>query len=151
MNVGQFCSRGVVSAQESATVAQVAQLMRDHNVGAIVVVGSRSDQPTALGIITDRDIVRTQLEHASDLAGRAAFDIMTADPLVLREDTDIDDALDRMLLRGVRRAPVINVHGALIGLLSTDDLISQVARVLGSLARLLEVQPAVEHMSTSRA
>lgn len=149
MNVGQVCSRGVVSVQEGATVTEVAQLMRDRNVGAIVVVGTRTGQPVARGIITDRDIVRAQLERTVDLSGRAAFDIMTADPLVLEEDTDVTDAMDRMLEHGVRRAPVIDSHGALIGLVSTDDLISQVARELGSLARLLEMQPAVERISVS--
>jgi CBS domain-containing protein len=149
MNVGQICSRGVVSVQEGASVTEVAQLMRDRSVGAIVVVGTSTGQPLARGIITDRDIMRAQLERAVDLSARAAFDIMTADPLVLPADTDIDDAMDRMLMHGVRRAPVVDIHGALIGLISTDDLISQVARELGSLARLLEFQPVVERISAS--
>ncbi len=151
MNVGQFCSRRVVSVQEGDSVADVALLMRDRNVGAIVVVGTRAGRTAALGIITDRDIVRAQLDRAVDLSGRAAFDIMTPDPLVLREDTDLDDAMDSMLLRGVRRAPIVDVHGALVGLISTDDLVSQVARELGSLARLLEVQPVAERISASLA
>jgi CBS domain containing-hemolysin-like protein len=74
---------------------------------------------------------------------------MTADPLLLPEDTDLDEAMNRMLLQGVRRAPVIDAHGSLIGLISTDDLILQMARELGSLARLLELQPAVERISAS--
>jgi CBS domain-containing protein len=151
MNVGQVCSRGVVSVQEGATVTEVAQLMRSRNVGAIVVVETRTGQPVARGIITDRDIVRAQLEHALDLSELAAFGIMTVDPLLLPEDTDIDEAMNRMLLHGVRRAPVIDTHGSLVGLISTDDLVSQMARELASLARLLELQPAVERISASLA
>mgnify|MGYP001548399135 CR=1 FL=1 len=149
MNIGQICSRGIVSVQEGATVSEVAQLMRSHNVGAIVVVGTRTGQPVARGIITDRDIIRAQLEHTMDLSGLAAFGIMTADPLVLGEDTGVDDAMEMMLQHGVRRAPVTDLHGSLIGLISTDDLIAQVARELGSLARLLELQPTVERISAS--
>jgi CBS domain-containing protein len=124
--------------------------MRDRHVGAIVIMGTRADRSVAVGIITDRDIVRAQLERAVDLSGLAAFEIMSGDPLVLREDTEFADAIDRMLMRGVRRAPVVDTRGALVGLISTDDLVAQLARELGSLARLLAMQPTVEALSASR-
>ncbi len=150
MKVRQLCSPAVVSASESASVGEIAQLMRDRHVGAVVILGTRADRSLPVGIITDRDIVRAQLEHAVDLAGLAALVIMTGDPLVLREDTEFNDALDRMALRGVRRAPVVNAHGELVGVISVDDLVSQVARELGSLARLLALQPTVESLSAAR-
>ncbi|MGC1460030.1 MAG: CBS domain-containing protein, partial [Steroidobacteraceae bacterium] len=96
MKVRQLCSPAVVSAPESASVGEIAQLMRDRHVGAVVILGTRADRSLPVGIITDRDIVRAQLEHAVDLAGLAALVIMTSDPLVLREDTEFNDALDRM-------------------------------------------------------
>lgn len=151
MKVSQLCSRELVIAQEGATVAELARLMRNRHVGAIVVVGTRGGRSVALGIVTDRDIVRAQLERAVDLSGLAAFGIMTGDPLVLPEDMEYDEAMGRMLLRGVRRAPVIDSQGELMGLLSVDDLVPQVARELASLARLLEMQPTVEGLSASQA
>lgn len=141
MNVGQMCSRGLVSVPQSTPLSEVARLMRDRRVGTVVVVTSPMDKPLAVGIITDRDIVHAQLDRTADLSALCAADIMTRDPLVLCSDVAVDDAIERMRVRDVRRAPVVTEHGALLGLVSTDDLISQVARDLGELARLLERQP----------
>jgi CBS domain-containing protein len=150
MNVRQLCTRSVITVQESSTVADVAQLMCAEHVGAIVVVGTRDNRTQAIGIITDRDIVRAQLQRTVDLSGLAAFDIMTGDPLVLDADTDFKDALDKMLMRGVRRAPVIDGQGVPVGLISMDDLLAQLARELGGLARLLAMQPTIEGLIASR-
>jgi CBS domain-containing protein len=147
MNVGQLCNRAVVSVQANATLAEVARLMRDRHVGAIVVLDAQSQHPT--GIVTDRDILRVQLQGTRDLSEEAASQVMTTDLLVLHEDMDIDEAIDRMQLHGVRRAPVRGAAGRLVGILSTDDLIAHVARELSSLARLLAVQPTVERISAS--
>jgi CBS domain-containing protein len=59
---------------------------------------------------------------------------------VLGEEDAVDDAIQRMRARAVRRAPVVTSHGALAGLVSTDDLVTEVARELGSLANVLERQ-----------
>jgi CBS domain-containing protein len=144
MNVGQMCSRGVIHVSESATLQEVAILMRDRHVGAVVVVTLRLDAAVCVGIITDRDIVRAQLEHASDLARLRAADAMTKNPLTLRVDQQLDDAIESMRARGVRRAPVLTAQGALFGFLATDDLISETVRQLGTLAGLLQRQPAAE-------
>jgi CBS domain-containing protein len=71
---------------------------------------------------------------------------MTPDPLVLSEDDAVEEALGRMRARGVRRAPVTTAHGLLAGMVSTDDLISQLARELSALAHLLDLQPIRESL-----
>ncbi len=144
MKVGQVCSRNVVCASTSAPLSEVAQLMRTHHVGAVVITRSPLDQPVAAGIITDRDIVRAQLQRTADLMRLRAEDVMTRDPLVVSEVDPIEDAIQRMRTRGVRRAPVVTSHGTLIGLVSTDDLIAQTARELMAIARVLEMQPKRE-------
>jgi CBS domain-containing protein len=144
MNVGQMCSRGVIHVSESATLQDVAVLMRDRHVGAVVVVTSPLDAPVPVGIITDRDIVRAQIEHASDLARLRAADAMTKDLLTLRVDQQLDDAIESMRARGVRRTPVLTAQGALFGFLATDDLVAETVRQLGTLAQLFQRQPVAE-------
>jgi CBS domain-containing protein len=144
MNVGQICSRNLVSTPASAPLSEVAQLMHDRHVGAVIVTKAPSDQPVAVGVITDRDIVRAQLDRAADFSRLSVAQIMTQDPLVLCEDASLDEAIQRMRARGVRRAPVVTSHGALAGLVSTDDLLAQIAREVVSLARVLEKQPRRE-------
>jgi CBS domain-containing protein len=138
MNVGEMCTRGIVRASLSASLQEVAALMRDCHVGAIVIVNGPPDAPVPVGIITDRDVVRAQLEHASDLSRLRVADAMAKDLLTLGVDQPLEDAIESMRARGIRRAPVVTAKGALFGFVSTDDLISETVRQLGTLAQLLE-------------
>jgi len=144
MKVGEMCSRGVVSVFESASLRDVATLMKERHVGTVVVIAKSPVTPQPVGIITDRDIVRAQLQHVADLSRLRVADVMTQSPLTMRDDEEIEDAIETLRARGVRRAPVVNARGDLIGFLSTDDLVGEVARQLSTLARLLERQPAQE-------
>jgi len=144
MNVEQICSRPAITVQASATLLEVAELMRDHHVGAIVVTKAPIDQPVAAGIITDRDIVRAQLAHTADLSRLRAEQVMTRDPLVLNGAMSVTEAIQQLRLRGVRRAPVVNSNGALIGMVSTDDLLAYVCDEVVGLAQLVSQQPSRE-------
>jgi CBS domain-containing protein len=141
MNVGQACTRGAVTVPRSASLAEVAALMCEREVGAVIVTASPLDRPVVVGIITDRDVVRAQLEQTADLARLRAEEVMTPDPLVLNVQQSLGDAISRLQVRGVRRAPVIDLNGALVGLVSTDDLLAQVAGELFDLASLVTRQP----------
>jgi|SRR5581483_365539 len=142
MQVGEMCSRGVVYVSENAPLREVAVAMNERQVGAIVVVLSRgTSQPEAVGIITDRDIVRAQLEHVADLSRVRVADVMTPAPFTLSTDEPLENAIELMRTRGVRRAPVLDAQKTLVGFVSTDDLIAELARQLGTLGRLLERPP----------
>lgn len=144
MNVGQVCTRAVVSITRSAPLIEVAQLMCEHHVGAVVVVNSQGDSAAPIGILTDRDVVRAQLERVADLSRVQAGDVMTRNPLVVWEDESAGNAIRHMRARGVRRAPVISAGGTLVGLVSTDDLLCQVADEIFDLAHLAARQPREE-------
>jgi CBS domain-containing protein len=144
MKIGDICTRNAITVSPAATLAEVARLMRDRNVGAVIVTKAPLDQPVAVGIITDRDIACTQLDRHCDLNSLSAADAMTRNPLVVNEEDSLSAAIGRMRDRGVRRAPVLSMHGALVGLVSTDDLLPIVARELVQLARVVSLQPRQE-------
>ena len=144
MNVGELCSRDVVSAPAGASLATIGGLMRDEHVGMVVITKAPMDENVATGIITDRDLMRAQLDRSADFPRLRAEDIMVRDPLVLGEEDSVDTAIQRMRARGVRRAPVVSSHGRLVGVISTDELVAQVARELAGLAQLLAQQPSRE-------
>jgi CBS domain-containing protein len=114
--------------------------MYEDRVGTVIVTRSPIDRPVPVGIITDRDVVRAQLHHAADLSRLRAADVMTRDPVTVNESDSIEEALRRLRERGVRRAPVLDSSGALRGIVSTDDLLVQLALEVASLGRLLERQ-----------
>lgn len=144
MTIGTVCSRDPVTAPANAPLAALARLMRDRHVGAIIVTRQPIDRPVPVGIVTDRDIVCAQIERGADLFTLNAEDVMTRDPLVLTETMSLTEGIERLRERGVRRAPVIDNSGGLIGLVSVDDLFAAAAEDLVQLARLLARQPKRE-------
>jgi CBS domain-containing protein len=65
---------------------------------------------------------------------------MTSDPLVLKEECDVARALELMSHRAVRRAPVVGAGGELVGIVSFDDLVPQLARQMSTIASLISGQ-----------
>ena len=140
MNVGRISTKGAMTASPGTTLVEVARLMLEGNVGAVVITKSPLDSPVVVGIVTDRDIVRTQFRRAAPLSELHAEDAMTRDPLVLNEDQSVASAIGSLQARRVRRAPVINQSGMLSGLVSSDDLLAQVSDELTGLAKLVSGQ-----------
>ncbi len=140
MNVWEVCNQRAVTISEHSQLAEVARLMEAEHVGAVIVTAGTANRPTVIGIITDRDIVCTQLERTLDLSQLTAGDAMTRDPLVLFQSGQIDSAIEHMRARGVRRAPVITAAGAPVGMLSTDDLLVHVSLKVGGMAALVARQ-----------
>jgi CBS domain-containing protein len=106
----------------------------------VIVTHTVGGEPLVSGVITDRDIVRAQLERTADFAALSTAEIMTRDPLLLHEDDDIEHALQKMRAYSVRRAPVLDARGSLVGVLSVDDLLTHVAREITGLATVIARQ-----------
>ena len=140
MVVGSLCSRPAVSVPTGAPISDVARLMRDRHVGAVVVTEGGGDRLRTAGIITDRDIVSAQLARTADLSRLAAGEIMTRNPLVIGEDEPVDGAIAHLRARGVRRAPVVARDGTLVGVVSVDDLFAHVARELIEMGEIIARQ-----------
>ena len=137
MKVAKLCTQRVVSAPASSSLAEVVALMYGERVGCVVVTRLSEGKPRVVGVITDRDIVRAQLSRVADHSQLSLADTMTLDPLVVCEDDDTTSVLQRLRSRGVRRAPVVDRAGTLIGLISVDDLLQLVAREVADLAAVV--------------
>ena len=140
MNVGALCHRPVVSVPSHATLAEAAARMREGHVGAVVVTRDAFAPPRVAGILTDRDILRAQLQHTADLSRLGVRECMSREPLVLKEDASIEEAIADLRARGVRRAPVVTQEDELIGLISIDDLLAQIASELSRVAEAMAQQ-----------
>ena len=140
MRVGELCSRNVVAVSAAAPVIEAARLMCQQCVGAVIVTAVPAESAVVVGVVTDRDIVRAQLDRVVDLGQLRVADVMTRDPLVLSEDDGVEEAIHRLRDRGVRRAPVISSSGALTGVISFDDLLAYVSANVAALAHLADRQ-----------
>ncbi len=137
MLVGSACNREVVVVERNAAVSQAARLMRDFHVGDLVVVESQDDRRRPVGILTDRDIVVGVLAKDVDPASVAVQDVMGGELITAREDESLPDVVKRMRAAGVRRLPVVNGEGMLVGILTVDDLLDLLSETLNDLSRLI--------------
>lgn len=137
MHVGEYCNRDVVIIDRTTGVIEAAQLMRRYHVGTLVVVEREPDFNRAVGILTDRDLVVEVLAQDVDPAQLAADDIMCANLAAAEERDDVLDTLRRMRTLGIRRMPVLDARGALVGLLAVDDLLSLMAGSLYDVVALV--------------
>ena len=64
MHIGEICTRSVVTCGRDTSVLELAQLMRDHHVGAVIVVDEHAGKLTPVGVVTDRDLVVEEIGRA---------------------------------------------------------------------------------------
>jgi CBS domain-containing protein len=124
VNVGDICRRDVATVTAHTTLVDAARLLCDSRVEAVVAIASSASRPTAIGVVTDRDILRAMLERGSDLSGLNVVDILSRRPLVLNEDERIQEAMAKLQARGVEYAPVVGPGGTLCGAISQRDLLA---------------------------
>ncbi|MDE3083757.1 MAG: CBS domain-containing protein [Verrucomicrobiota bacterium] len=101
-----------------ATLAEVAQVMRELDVGAVPVC----DHDRLAGILTDRDIVVRAVAGGRDPNRTTARETMTEGIVYAFDDEDVDEAARIMEENKIRRLPVLNRAKRLVGIISLGDL-----------------------------
>lgn len=137
MSIGDICRRDIVTAPPDMNVLEVAKLMRQHHVGTVLIVDNNVDRKSPLGILTDRDIAIEIVAEEVNPTEVTVGDMMNRDLLIANNDDDILTTIRVMYQEGVRRLPVVNGHGKLIGIISMDDLLEFLATELNSLVSLI--------------
>lgn len=143
MATGEICSRDVVFVARNESCAQAARLMREHHVGSLVVV-QENKRRVPVGMLTDRDLAVGVMALGLDPEKTIVEAAMRPDVAVVREDEGIGRAIALMRNRGVRRLPVVDEAGALVGMLAADDLIELFAEEMSGLAAMLARSPRRE-------
>jgi predicted transcriptional regulator len=111
-------TKNVSVADLETTLEEIATMMRDEDAGAIPVL----DDEKLVGIITDRDIVLRCIAEGRDPVGTTSEDILSADLTTIKPNDDVDIAARVMAQRQVRRLPVVDESGRLLGMLSLGDI-----------------------------
>jgi CBS domain-containing protein len=135
MPIGEVCARDVVVATRDVTVQQPAVLMLRHHVGDLVVVEERpKGRQAPIGIITDRDIVIRVVAPALNAAAYTVGDLVVREMVTVAEDLGVFETVQQMRIAGVRRLPVVDRTGGLVGIISVDDLIQLLSGEMNELA-----------------
>jgi CBS domain-containing protein len=143
---GEICTRSVVIAFRLTPLNEAAQLMRENHVGCLVVVDEVAGKRIVVGMLTDRDIVTAAV--AADLVPSTLLveDVMTTDLVTAGEEDSLIDLMRTMRRKGVRRVPVIGRQGALIGVVTLDDVLAILAEELGLLVAAIDSEGKRERL-----
>lgn len=139
MKIKDICSRMVVVAEGDTDLREAARLMRDHHVGALIVIDGAEGVTRPIGIVTDRDIV-VAVVAANGVRPESLTvrDVMARELALAGENDGVFEAIETMQDKGVRRLPVVAGDGRLLGIVTLDDLLRMLANELGGLAMAMQ-------------
>jgi len=121
MRVDQMMSRPVQRCRPEDSLAHAARLMWEHDCGCLPVVGGDTANSVA-GMITDRDICMCALFHNEPLANICVSTAMAKDVQVCRPYDDLRAAEEIMRAARIRRLPVVDDDGVVVGMITLADL-----------------------------
>ena len=122
MEIREVMTESVVTAAADTAVRRVAEIMRERNVGSVVLLGADGDGASAF--ITDRDLAVSVLAdgHGGDAT---ASDHASSPVVTVAPGMDVEEATQLMVGHGIRRLPVVD-DGRLTGIVTLDDLAARI-------------------------
>lgn len=136
MPIQDLARDDVISTTQETSIEDLAQLMRDKNVGSVVI----TNDTKPIGIVTDRDLTTRVLADGRKADELSASDVMTKDICSVDESAGFYEAAQVMSEHGVRRLPVCNSNGDLSGIITADDLTELIADKEQQLAEIIRSQ-----------
>lgn len=122
MKVQEVMTREPSCVTPETPVREAARIMKSEDVGVVPVVKGEGSKEL-VGVITDRDIAIRVVADGQNV-DVAVREVMSADRLAtVNPDADIDDVMDRMASEQVRRIPIVDERGELVGIVSQADVV----------------------------
>lgn len=115
--------KNVVTISKQRTVKEACEMMDAHDVGTLVVVEVKKP----IGILTERDIIRQIIAVDKDPRHMKVHEVMTKQVFTVGADDDVAKVSREMTLHHVKRLPVVNKAGHLIGIVTSTDMIKIMA------------------------
>src|SRR5205823_429828 len=131
MKISEIMTTDIKKATPDNTLADIAAMMRDEDIGALPVV----QDGELRGIVTDRDIVVRAIAEGKEPSTTTVQEVLSEEVESVEPDDDIEEAADVMAAHQIRRLPVVE-DGKLIGMVSLGDI--SVKHEEGTAAHALE-------------
>jgi CBS domain-containing protein len=113
-------SSAVHTLPPSATVIEAVNTMNQHKVGSVLVTSARH----LAGIFTERDVLTRVVGLGRDPNATTLSDVMTHNPVTIQPAATVDKVMEIVTTFRVRRLPVLDEFGVIVGLISVGDLLA---------------------------
>ena len=122
MRVQDVMTKDPAFVTPGATIREAAQIMQRENVGIIPVVEEKGDK-RLVGVVTDRDIAIRVVAEGRDGAARVSEIMSTSRLATCSPDDSVNDAMEAMATEQLRRIPIVDDRGSLIGIIAQADIV----------------------------
>ena len=122
MKIQDVMTRNPASVTPDAPASEAARIMKNEDVGVVPVVESNESR-RLVGVVTDRDLAVRLIAEGRDGQSRVR-DVMSGGHIHTRgPNDDLDAAMDTMAKEQVRRIPIVDERGTLVGIVSQADVV----------------------------
>jgi len=133
--VKEIMTRDVCKASVEETVHSIAKRMVEYGVGSAVIM----DGKKPVGIVTEKDLIAKVVAKNKSPASVKVKEVMSSPLITIKPTTSVREAAEIMIKRGIRRLPIVNDSGELLGIITDNDILS-ISLDLGELSSLVTEQ-----------
>ena len=125
--VSKFMTKTVITATLDQTIQTVCKIMYENNIGSVVIVKREVDGFLPIGIITERDITHALGSVELFPTQTPLRELMSTNVISIKPDSSIHDAIAIMHGNNIRRLPVINDDGKMVGIITDKHILGAIA------------------------
>lgn len=126
--VSSIMTKNVIVQTEDQTIQAISRTMYENNIGNVLIVKNHGTQHSVenqnkvIGIITERDIVRIVGSFDQTLYHIPVRELMSKPVISITPSSSLKDAIETMQLKNIRRLPIIESEGKLVGIITARDI-----------------------------
>lgn len=124
MKAKDIMVKNVATIEPNKSILDVAILMKERSIGSLVVV----EKSNPIGIITERDIVRKLVAEGRDASKVKVRELMSYPLITASPDDSFEELSKKMSLNEIRRLPVIDKNGRLVGIITATDIAKSISK-----------------------
>jgi CBS domain-containing protein len=138
ITVSSIMTPNVITVNEKQSLREGSKVMYQHNIGGLIVLMDTSNNDSAeidkpIGIITERDIARLVAFSSTLSTDTAISEVMSKPLITINQNSSIKEVTDLMQQNGIRRLPIVDNKGKLVGIITAKDIIRSLMEFLKSL------------------
>ena len=133
LSISEFMTRDVITITENGSVGEACKLMYKENIGSLIII--KKDIVIPVGIVTERDITKMVGLSNKFFVDMPVSGIMSQPLVTINPTTSVGDAVYLMEQKNIRRLPVINTQGLIVGIITAKDIFKPLMKIFKQVAK----------------
>jgi CBS domain-containing protein len=133
LSISEFMTRDVKTITENESVGEACKLMYQENIGSLIII--KKDIVIPVGIVTERDITKMVGFSEKFFADMPVVAVMSQPLITVNPTTSVGDAVYLMEQKNIRRLPVINSQGLIVGIITAKDVLKPLMKIFKQVAK----------------